>query len=124
MSKTQVTFLRNVKFNGKHYTQGAKESVNAKDFEALDAAKAIDYKERPVKETNASNFAELNRKDLEKVKNNELKAYLEEQGVEYAADVVKTDLIDLILGSAEKDDHDGEAEAFIIIDAENEEDDV
>lgn len=95
--KTQVTFIRHVKFGGGRYKTGATAEVEAKDFDALDAAQVISYRDRPVKETDASDLSKLTRKELEKVKNDELKAYLDAEGIDYTSDAVKADLVDLIL---------------------------
>lgn len=94
--KTEVTFTRYVKFKGHRYAAGAKVSVNAEDFAALDTAEAIHYSDKPSKESNALDLAELSRKELEKVKNDELKAYLDGHGIDYPSDAVKADLVKLV----------------------------
>lgn len=116
MSKTKVTFVRNVKFAGQRYAAGDAVDVNADDFDALDAAKVISYNDKPVKETAVFDFNQASESELLKVKNDDLKAYLTSQDISFNEDAKKAELVHLILASQQEQDD----EVVVVSDGEGE----
>jgi hypothetical protein len=48
--------------------------------------------------TTDADLYELSREELEKIKNDDLKAFLNKEGIDFKSDAVKEDLVNLILG--------------------------
>jgi hypothetical protein len=95
MPQIKVTFNRNVKFGNDRYAKNAKASVSKEDYEVLlksgvvgevaDIPEDVDY-------------LTLSREELRKVKNDDLKAFLDKESLVYESTFTKEELINVILG--------------------------
>lgn len=83
------------------------ETYPAEGFEANEDRVSFLSKKHPSygvaflaeeKEQEVNDLASMSREELEKVKNDDLKAYLDKKEIEYSSNAVKDDLIKLVLG--------------------------
>lgn len=95
MPKVQVKFNRNVKYGKERYTNGQSLAVSKSEYEALFESGVIGRVDDLPEDVD---FFTLSREELEKVKNDDLKAFLDKEGIEYETKAIKEDLVKLILG--------------------------
>ena len=77
------------------YSKGADRTRTPEEPKVEEAQ--ADTKET-VAETEAADYSTFTEAELKKVKNDDLKAYLDAKGVEYKSDAVKEDYVKAILG--------------------------
>lgn len=77
------------------YSKGADRTRTPEEPKVEEAQ--ADTKETVV-ETEAADYSTFTEAELKKVKNDDLKAYLDAKGVEYKSDAVKEDYVKAILG--------------------------
>lgn len=95
MSKVQVKFNRNVKYGKELYTNGQSLAVSKEDYDSLFESGVIGEVDDLPEDVD---FFTLTREELEKVKNDDLKAFLDKEGIGYETKAIKEDLINLVLG--------------------------
>lgn len=98
MSKVQVIFNRNVKYGNERYTQNAKASVSKEDYEDLFKSGVIGEVDVPADVPEDVDYLTYTREQLGKVKNDDLKAFLDKESLVYEDTFTKPQLIDAILG--------------------------
>jgi hypothetical protein len=95
MSKVNVTFNRHVKFKEDRYATGETTSVSKQEYELLVEANVID----PVEDVpKGVDYFGSTREELSKVKNDDLKAFLDNESLVYESSFTKEELINVILG--------------------------
>ncbi len=95
MSKVQVKFNRNVKYGKELYTNGQSLVVSKEEYDSLFESGVIGEVDDLPEDVD---YFTSQRDELEKVKNDDLKAFLDKEGIEYETRANKEDLINLILG--------------------------
>jgi len=99
MSKVQVTFNRNVKYGNERYAQNAKLSVSKKEYEDLIKSGVVgELDDVPADEPEDVDYLTFTREQLGKVKNDDLKAFLDKESLVYEENFTKPQLINVILG--------------------------
>ena len=98
MPKVQVTFNRNVKYGNELYAQNGKASVSKEDYENLLKSGVIGEVEDIPEDVD---YLTLSREELRKVKNDDLKAFLDKESLVYESNFAKEELINVILGKEE-----------------------
>jgi len=98
MSKVQVTFNRNVKYGNDRYAKNSKASVSKQDYEELLKLGVVGEVEDLARDVD---YLTLSREELRKVKNDDLKAFLDKESLVYDSAFTKEELISVILGEVE-----------------------
>ena len=95
MPNVQVTFNRNVKYGNERYAKNAKASVSKKEYEDLFASGVVGEVDDVPEDVDYLTFS---REELGKVKNEDLKAFLDKESLVYESNFTKPQLINVILG--------------------------
>jgi hypothetical protein len=95
MPQVKVTFNRNVKYGNDRYAKNAKASVSKKEYEDLFASGVVGEVDDVPEDVN---YFSLSREELGKVKNDDLKAFLNDNVLGYESGFTKEQLINVILG--------------------------
>ncbi|MRX54839.1 hypothetical protein GJU41_12725 [Bacillus idriensis] len=95
MAKIQVSFNRNVKIGEDRYAAGESATVSKKDYESLLESGVINSVDSVPEDVD---FFGLSREELSKVKNDDLKAFLDIEGLAYESSFTKEELINVIVG--------------------------
>jgi len=104
MSKVQVTFNRNVKYGSERYARDSKLSVSKEEYETLLETGVIAELENAPKDD--VDYLTYSREELKKVKNDDLKAFLDKESLTYESNFTKEELINVILGEEQLNDED------------------
>lgn len=98
--KLKVTFNKNVKFNQDRHKKGDSVSVDQKVYDELVKLGVVDSLKEDSNNTSDEpvDYYTLNAEQLNKVNNDKLKAFLDEENIEYPSGATKPVLIKLILG--------------------------
>lgn len=78
--------------------KGRARKVTRRAFDVVYKAQGYKLADPVGENTEAPDFFMMTREELEKVKNDDLKAFLDEENIEYKSDDNKKELISLILG--------------------------
>lgn len=98
MSKVQVTFNRNVKYGNDRYAKNAKVPVSKEEYVALFKSGVVGEVDVPADEPEDIDYLTYTREQLGKVKNDDLKAFLDKESLVYESTFTKEELINVILG--------------------------
>jgi hypothetical protein len=93
-AKASDSMINAVDANGKVHrvTQRAYDVVYSKQGYTLAGAEVVEEASNDV------DYFALSREELEKIKNDDLKAFLDKEGLAYETKAIKEDLINVILG--------------------------
>ncbi|PUB12620.1 hypothetical protein [Paenisporosarcina sp. OV554] len=99
MPQVKVTFNRNVKYGNERYVENAKLSVSKEEYEALFKSGVVgEVDDVPGDEPEDVDYLTFSREQLGKVKNDDLKAFLDKESLVYEDNFTKPQLINVILG--------------------------
>ena len=102
MPQVKVTFNRNVKYGDELYAVNAKLSVSKEEYEDLFKSGVVgEVDDVPEDEPEDVDYLTFSREQLGKVKNDDLKAFLERESLVYEPNFTKPQLINVILGEEE-----------------------
>lgn len=98
--KIKVTFTKNVKLNQDRHKKGDSVSVDLKEYDELVALGVVDSsKEDSNNETGEPvDYYTYTAEQLNKVNNDKLKKFLDDENIEYPSGATKPVLVKLILG--------------------------
>lgn len=99
----KVTFIKNAKVNSRRFKINDSLEVDKKEYDELLEAEVITTVDEAEFEGPNQDLSSLSIEELQKIKNDDMKVFLDSKEIQYESKATKDELIALIIGEEPKE---------------------